>query len=303
MKNIQITEPCSENWNKMTPTEKGAFCQKCALEVNDFTNKSGDEIRDILALNLGSRVCGRIEPKQLDQLNRDFQTWQFSSKQSFNRAWIFSLFVVFGMTLFSCEDEKAPAVHAVQQKAQSFFTNLPDEIELSEQGEKQVVESPITGQLHIEIPIVDDTDTLENVSELEDTLVVDTSAVVDDAFLEPEFDEREYMLTLGGFSVSTAYEEYLTEVTDIEAEEVMSTLVYPNPASNQTTLKVEMPTESDGEIQLFAMSGQYIRTIHAGLLPKGETEFSMDLTGLDSGNYLVIIIQNGEKETIQFSKM
>jgi hypothetical protein len=34
---ISIKEPCHEDWSKMTATEKGAFCQKCALEVIDFT--------------------------------------------------------------------------------------------------------------------------------------------------------------------------------------------------------------------------------------------------------------------------
>lgn len=36
MKNIWINDPCSENWNEMNPTQKGAFCQKYANEVDDF---------------------------------------------------------------------------------------------------------------------------------------------------------------------------------------------------------------------------------------------------------------------------
>jgi hypothetical protein len=34
---ISINEPCHEDWATMTETQKGAFCQKCALEVIDFT--------------------------------------------------------------------------------------------------------------------------------------------------------------------------------------------------------------------------------------------------------------------------
>ncbi len=45
---ISIPEPCSEDWSKMTPIEQGTFCQKCALEVTDFTNKSSLEIKSIL---------------------------------------------------------------------------------------------------------------------------------------------------------------------------------------------------------------------------------------------------------------
>ena len=72
MKHINIPEPCSENWNEMTPNEKGAFCQKCALDVYDFTDKTADQIREILRLNIAAPVCMRIEPKQLDELNADF---------------------------------------------------------------------------------------------------------------------------------------------------------------------------------------------------------------------------------------
>ncbi|MFT5779486.1 MAG: hypothetical protein ACI837_002445, partial [Crocinitomicaceae bacterium] len=42
-KNIKIKEPCSEDFAKMTPTQQGAFCDKCAMEVYDFTNKSTQE--------------------------------------------------------------------------------------------------------------------------------------------------------------------------------------------------------------------------------------------------------------------
>ena len=50
MKYFSIPEPCSENWNEMTSTEKGAFCQKCSNEVHDVSNMSNDEIILMLAL-------------------------------------------------------------------------------------------------------------------------------------------------------------------------------------------------------------------------------------------------------------
>lgn len=101
---ISIPEPCSEDWSKMTPTEKGAFCQKCALEVTDFTNKTALEIKSILTEKIESkqRVCGHIENRQLIELNNDFIPWK-SDQESFRAVWMFSLIAVFGMTLFSCQ--------------------------------------------------------------------------------------------------------------------------------------------------------------------------------------------------------
>jgi hypothetical protein len=34
---LQIPEPCHEDWNKMTPVHKGRFCDSCEKAVVDFT--------------------------------------------------------------------------------------------------------------------------------------------------------------------------------------------------------------------------------------------------------------------------
>ncbi|MGL4595961.1 MAG: hypothetical protein ACRCYO_00440, partial [Bacteroidia bacterium] len=41
---VQIPEPCSEDWNKMTPETQGRFCDKCCKVVVDFTEKTTTEI-------------------------------------------------------------------------------------------------------------------------------------------------------------------------------------------------------------------------------------------------------------------
>lgn len=102
---ISIKEPCHEDWAKMTSTEKGAFCQSCAMEVIDFTNKTPFEIKSILSheFSTSSRTCGRITNYQLDQINDDFFQWK-NERESFSAVWIFSLIAVFGLTLFSCQN-------------------------------------------------------------------------------------------------------------------------------------------------------------------------------------------------------
>jgi hypothetical protein len=102
---IEIKEPCSEDWVKMTATEKGAFCQKCALEVVDFTNKTAFEIKQTLLdeFSKSPRLCGHITNYQLNQINDDFFKWQ-NERETFRAIWIFSLLAVFGLTLFSCQN-------------------------------------------------------------------------------------------------------------------------------------------------------------------------------------------------------
>ena len=101
---INIPEPCSEDWSKMTPTEKGAFCQKCAIDVVDFTDKSPFEIKNILKREMGSsgKACGRIRKSQLVEFNA-FNFQPKSDRESFQFLWTFSLIAVFGLSLFSCQ--------------------------------------------------------------------------------------------------------------------------------------------------------------------------------------------------------
>lgn len=102
---ISIKEPCHEDWTKMTSTAKGAFCQACAKEVIDFTDKSALEIKQLLAQEISrkNQTCGRITNYQLDQLNDDFFQWK-NERESFRAIWIFTLVAVFGLSLFSCQN-------------------------------------------------------------------------------------------------------------------------------------------------------------------------------------------------------
>ncbi|MBS1611521.1 MAG: hypothetical protein JST49_01765 [Bacteroidetes bacterium] len=63
---VNIPEPCHEDWNKMTTTQCGAFCKACSKEVIDFTNKSVAQIVEILSQAKG-KVCGRFTTDKLDK--------------------------------------------------------------------------------------------------------------------------------------------------------------------------------------------------------------------------------------------
>ncbi len=106
MKSVGIQHACSEDWNKMTPTEKGAFCQKCAKQVYDFTKRSTTEIKHTLLELKGQEICGRMTITQEKALNLEFEEWIKENKTNFQRLFITALLIVFGLSLFSCEDER-----------------------------------------------------------------------------------------------------------------------------------------------------------------------------------------------------
>lgn len=300
MKNINIPEPCSENWNEMTPTQKGAFCQKCALDVFDFTNKSGSEIRTILAQNIGSRVCGRIENVQLAELNSDFEAWKINNSRSYQRAWIFTLFVVFGLTLFSCEEEN------IAEKMQRVGQQILKE-QVAEFQERSVTKGAMVSSDHvgvepapkaippeeIEHPMLGEMVYEGREVELEETVILEEVVL-------PAIERYDIA---GGMIASYDYQEYLQESVPTEVESVLSGLMYPNPATNESTLKLQMPDNGKVEINLYSLNGQHLREIHSGRVSKGETEFGIDLTDLETGMYMVVIVSDKQKETVKFTKV
>lgn len=71
-KKIQLTipEPCHENWNNMTPVDKGRFCGSCQKQIVDFSNMSDREVAQFFKNPSTGSVCGRF---MQDQLNRDME--------------------------------------------------------------------------------------------------------------------------------------------------------------------------------------------------------------------------------------
>jgi CarboxypepD_reg-like domain/Secretion system C-terminal sorting domain len=67
---LQIAEPCHENWDAMTPVEQGKFCGSCQKQVVDFTDMSDRQIAEFFKKPATGSVCGRF---MNDQLERDIE--------------------------------------------------------------------------------------------------------------------------------------------------------------------------------------------------------------------------------------
>src|SRR5215204_3886123 len=67
---LQIPEQCHESWNKMTPGDKGRFCDSCQKTVHDFTDMSDAQLIAFFKKPSTGPVCGRFYN---DQLERDFE--------------------------------------------------------------------------------------------------------------------------------------------------------------------------------------------------------------------------------------
>ncbi len=100
---IKIPNPCNEDWNKMSPNERGRFCNSCAKTVIDFTRMDTGEIRKFIFKNKGSSICGHIKQSQLDSINLQIPIQAIDNEMRFHKLFLYALFIAMGTSLFSCK--------------------------------------------------------------------------------------------------------------------------------------------------------------------------------------------------------
>ncbi|MBS1781274.1 MAG: hypothetical protein JST70_18250 [Bacteroidetes bacterium] len=64
---INIPNPCHEDWNKMTPAEQGRFCNSCQKTVVDLRNYSDTQLYNYIQQHKGESICGRLYATQLNR--------------------------------------------------------------------------------------------------------------------------------------------------------------------------------------------------------------------------------------------
>jgi len=281
----------------MTPTEAGVFCQKCAMEVYDFSQLSDVEIRQVLIAKMDESVCARITSNQEERLNQDFYDWQSSQQRHMQKAMLFSLIAVFGLTLFSCTSpkEEASIVEIQRTIQQSVVQSFVDEASQKAVSEVEVPVEPkeqkeedIEPLLNKDIPI---------------NLKLEDFTVVENIEFDPIYTYD------GGMSFTEDYRSYLVqqEILPVEnqpsvvfAKNELELSVFPNPTADYATLKVYTPVKASKQIiRLVDLQGKTVSQIYDGPAKRGERSFSIDVANQPSGVYLIVVITDDTKETVR----
>ena len=295
MKNIGINEPCSEDWDGMTPTQQGAYCKKCATTVHDFTGKSGEEIRQTLRSLIGQPVCGRITTEQEAALNAEFEAWAMQSKRSVQSAFLFSLLVIFGLTLFSCSHEQdRKKIERIRDTAIKAMQQPVEELPQPEKKER-IISPPLP------VAVVVKEEALST---------VEFQEAPEDYGIEVKAERDDY--TSGGMSITRIYQNYLIETVPVipEYDEngnpyplAFDAITFPNPTAGETTFELKAPLTTSAGINLFDMNGRLVQVIHSGDIERGTFRKSLNLTDLLPGIYLITIYSKDFKETVRVSKI
>lgn len=108
---FNLPEPCSEKWESMPATDRGAFCASCSKNLYDFTKMTDAQIADVIR-NSTEKVCGRFRNDQLvapQQLPAVTISAMRNAPQM--RQFVYVLWMVFGLSLFSCTPEATEVNH------------------------------------------------------------------------------------------------------------------------------------------------------------------------------------------------
>ena len=64
---IKIPEPCTADWQGMTPQKDRRFCVSCEKVVVDFTRMTDEDIKTYFASYAEQKTCGRFADTQLNR--------------------------------------------------------------------------------------------------------------------------------------------------------------------------------------------------------------------------------------------
>ena len=299
---IRIPEPCHEDWNKMQPDDKGKFCGSCCKSVIDFSNKTDNEIRNILIEYKDQKVCGHFKKTQIDRpLNIRINFKELPKNVSVTKAFAIALFLVFGSILFSCTNHnnetvgKMEIVNTEQEHMVGAMVAPPIEML---KGDTMMVQdtlstTSITTEMYAnggicihEMPLIPDSLFIEQImSPVEDSLRGETTIVA----LPKD--------TIPTQIVDTTFAEKTLKIPELILENKQNTLsIFPNPGNGEFTIKYDVLKRADVSLNIMDINGKLIRTLsNVTNQYEGKYQIPVNVNDLPNGIYIVNLINNGEK--------
>lgn len=334
---ISIPNPCHEDWSKMTPDQKGAYCKVCSKSVHDFTEKSPEQIRSILVNEMaaGAKVCGRFNPDQLVDLKEDTAgTIHLGYNFRRLRRTALALALVFGSYLFnsfkvsaqkmgkiavSCRLPLKGELVAVESPRPLTQTTAADTIIIkhTEADPDEVIGQALIGDVMIEPGAAGQTPPVEPYI-LPDTTEEFLEPVVGMIAIEmPETADTISSEVTGLLPVTDPVTEFsIPESTLVNDPEPMIEIIkedkstallpeqpklicFPNPTSDgQITLKYSTPKDGFISIRIMDVQGHYMKTLlELPRIYKADYETRYDISDLPDGVYFCELISGAERTT------
>lgn len=314
---INIPEPCHENWGEMTPTQRGAFCQKCAIDVVDFSKMQNDEVAAFLKSNGQNHLCGRFSNEQLVEINLE-HWWTKTSLSNRLSKFVCALLIGFGVTLFN-------GLNAQTNQKIKYYTlgevAIPTEIDTSKvncgtsnENEHRKGKVAVQETEEIEEPLIlGDTTITETFIQgdifylPEDTITeeIDTATLIELEKSKEAIKPRYTLETKNGVrQQQEPLKAYKLETTPLPIpNKKFEAKVYPNPTTENSTLSIKSNESERFEVLLFDANGKLIEKIFVGILTEESREFDLNMKNLTPGFYFIQIQTSKGTETLKIHKI
>lgn len=304
---LSVSEPCCENWGKMTPDEKGRFCATCQKKVIDFTNMSDRQLAEFFEKPTGS-VCGRFHH---DQLGRPIQIPRKQSpwiKYFFQFTW--PAFVLFlkscGQKIDVAGDIEVQEIKMTSDRLAVMGVPLMPEITPVDTTRSNGVSQPDTMREVISVSQAKENvqlmgDTVAHVLEDENLIKVDGVAgpVTDTACQMPAaMNEDCFVGVLGGVTavaIDTKNKPTLGKATETPVAKTgkIGVLLYPNPVAQGQLLTVKVDGILHGHYEVVTVSGQLLSTKKVSLNEKQSV--SILISSWPAGTYFLRLVDEDVK--------
>ena len=245
---LSIQKPCHEEWNNMTPTQKGAFCGSCQKEVQDFSETSLEEAASYIINNPGT--CAKLPSHFLQK-----PVLLISRKRRIQFSFFICILLFFGTLLTSCSNDQQatpPTVEPTQKTTpapiQEIQQQLIDTIER--------VQAPTSIE-----PKEMCTTTTGEVAEMPEFLVGDTVAPLDTLKISSEINSPDTSImynshVFGGVGFSVVIDE--TKSTTSEPTFEYTPNLFPNPTTSNFQINMDIQEGDDILIEIYNLNGQLL---------------------------------------------
>jgi len=304
MKQLRIDKPCNENWDEFTPKPDGGFCRSCDKIVVDFTNKSNQEISDILRAKSNENICGRIGVGQLENFNDSFINWQTNTtNRGIQSRFLWALVLSFGLTLFTSINASAQHILGemtyVELKTDSTAA-IADSTNKPQPQAIENIEEMIMGDIEVVMPIKDTIpkDTISSHVVIEHCQKPKLNPTIN----IPKVDET---FIMGKMIVPQPTE--IKRTRELKLPQPVSSektigRVFPNPINNETTLYLDIEQSEFYSITVFDQNGNLCQQALKKILTKGKHSIDISLNEFESGLYHISITSKSHQSTIQLVK-
>ena len=321
---ISIPKPCHQDWNQMTPEERGRFCSMCQKTVLDFSQQSKEEILEFINAHRNEHLCGRFRSEQLAEFSRiEVPTPVYHSRLSFINMFLVALLFCFGSALFSCNipanqlgEIDAVAVNGLIEARvpETPKQSVPDTNAVMVMGDTIVMgdfsvpEEFVVGKYNVQ------DQKSRNKEHVKGKMAIqpENADTTELPSLEVSTHQTREIHTVGLMVMKIG--EPITEETDSAAEDIIDSIVvakteatipvnvatffssvYPNPSNGLLNIEFQPDKEQYVQLDLFDAVGNLVRNFIPRQLFQPERQtLKVDVSDQPPGIYL-LRISTGDK--------